>query len=110
MTKAIALLSGGLDSILAIKLILEQGIGVEAVNFLTLFCTCTAKNRSCLASKSAADKLRINLKVFEVTKECLEIVKAPEHDYGSNIHSCLGCRIFMFKKAGECMRETGALF
>ena len=110
MIKAIALLSGGLDSILAVKLLLEQGIEVEAVNFITLFCTCTAKNRSCLASKSAADKLGIMLKVFEVTKEYLEIVKAPEHGYGSNVNPCLDCRIFMFKKAGEYMREIGASF
>ncbi len=46
MIKAIALLSGGLDSILATKLILEQGIDVEAVNFLTVFCTCTARGKT----------------------------------------------------------------
>ena len=66
MVKAIALLSGGLDSILAIRLIQEQGIEIEAVNFLTIFCTCTTKGKTCLASKSAADNLGIKLKVFEV--------------------------------------------
>lgn len=110
MAKAIALLSGGLDSILATKLILEQGVEVEAINFLTVFCTCTAHRSSCLASKSAASKLGIKLRVFEVSKEYLDIVKNPKYGYGSNMNPCLDCRIFMFKKAGQYMRETKASF
>ncbi len=110
MTKAIALLSGGLDSILAVKLMLEQGIEVEAVNFLTVFCTCTARGKTCLASKSAADKLGIKLKVFEISKEYFEVIKNPKYGYGSNINPCLDCRIFMFKKAGEYMEKAGARF
>ena len=110
MIKAIALLSGGLDSILATKIILEQGIEVEAVNFLTVFCTCTARGKTCLASKSAADKLGIKLKVFEVSNEYLEVIKNPKYGYGANMNPCLDCRIFMFKKAGQYMRESGAKF
>ena len=110
MVKAIALVSGGLDSILATKLILEQRIEVEAVNFLTIFCTCTAHGRTCLASKSAADKLGIKLKVFEVSNEYFEIVKNPKYGYGKNMNPCLDCRIFMFKKAAQYMRATGAQF
>jgi len=108
--KAIALLSGGLDSILATRLILDQGIEVEAVNFLTVFCNCTARGETCLASKSAAVSLGISLKVFEVTGDYLGIVKAPKHGYGRNLNPCLDCRIFMFKKAGEYMKETNASF
>ncbi len=110
MTKAIALLSGGLDSILAVKLMLEQGIEIEAVNFLTVFCTCTARGKTCLASKSAADKLGIKLKVFEVSKEYFEVIKNPKYGYGRNINPCLDCRIFMFKKAGQYMKENSAQF
>ncbi len=110
MTKAIALLSGGLDSILATRLILKQGIEVEALNFLTVFCTCTARGKTCLASKSAADKLGIKLRVFEVSTEYFEIIKNPKHGYGRNMNPCLDCRIFMFKKAGEYMRNNGASF
>ena len=110
MAKAVALLSGGLDSILATRLILDQGISVEAVNFSTVFCNCTARGKTCLASKSAADQLGVPLKVFEVTKEYIEIVKKPKHGYGSNMNPCLDCRIFMFKKAGEYMKKSGASF
>ncbi len=110
MIKAIALLSGGLDSILATRLMIDQGIDVEAINFVTLFCTCTERGRSCLASKSAADNLGIKLKVFEVTKDYLEIVKNPKHGYGRNMNPCLDCRIFIFTKAAQYMREMGASF
>jgi tRNA U34 2-thiouridine synthase MnmA/TrmU len=110
MTKAIALLSGGLDSTLAAKLIMEQGIEVEAINFLTVFCTCTSRGETCLASKAAADKLGIKLKVFEISNEYFNIIKNPKHGYGSNMNPCLDCRIFTFKKAGEYMKEIGASF
>lgn len=110
MIKAIALLSGGLDSTLSTKLILEQGVEVEAINFLTLFCNCTPRGKTCLVSKSAAAKLGIRLKVFEVSREYLEIVKNPKHGYGRNMNPCLDCRIFMFGRAGQYMRETGASF
>ena len=110
MTKAIALLSGGLDSILATRLIMDQGIDVEAVNFVTAFCTCTAKGKGCLASKQAADNLGVKLKVFEISKEYFEIIKSPKHGYGSNMNPCLDCRIFIFKKAAEYMKKVGASF
>ena len=110
MAKAIVSLSGGLDSTLAAKLILEQGIELEAVNFLTVFCNCTHRGKTCPASKSAADKLGIRLKIFEVSKEYFEVVKRPKHGYGSNMNPCLDCRIFMFKKASEYMKKTGASF
>lgn len=110
MAKAIALLSGGLDSILATRLVLEQGIEVEAVNFLTVFCNCTSRGKTCLASKSAASALGVKLKVFEVSKEYFEIVKKPKYGYGRNMNPCLDCRIFMFKKAKGYMEASGADF
>ena len=110
MTKAIALFSGGLDSILAVKLMLEQDIEVEAINFVTVFCTLHAHGKTCLASKSAALELGIKLKVFKVSKEYFEVIKNPKHGYGSNINPCLDCRIFMLKKAYHYMKETGAQF
>ncbi|NQT90778.1 MAG: hypothetical protein HQ558_05945 [Candidatus Omnitrophica bacterium] len=110
MTKAILLLSGGLDSILAAKLILEQGIEVEAVNFKTIFCNCTSRSRSCSAAKSAADQLGIKLKVFEITEEYLKILKNPKHGYGKNLNPCLDCRILKLKKSAEYMKQAGGSF
>jgi tRNA-specific 2-thiouridylase len=108
--KAIALLSGGLDSTLAAKMVLEQGIELEALNFLTVFCTCTNRGETCLASQKAVSALGIPLKVFNVSEEYLHVVKHPEHGYGSNMNPCIDCRIFMMKKAKAYLEETGASF
>lgn len=107
--KALALLSGGLDSILATKLVLEQGIEVEAINFLTTFCTCTRKGCQHAATQ-AAETLKIPLKVFNITEEYLSVVKNPKHGYGSHMNPCIDCRIFTFSKAREYMRQVGASF
>jgi tRNA U34 2-thiouridine synthase MnmA/TrmU len=108
--KALALLSGGLDSTLAAKVVLEQGIELEALNFLTVFCTCTNRGASCLASQKAVETLGISLKVFNISEEYLEIVKHPKHGYGSNMNPCIDCRIFIMKKAKAYMEKTGASF
>lgn len=107
--KALALLSGGLDSILAIRLILEQGIEVEAINFLTTFCTCTRKGCE-HAGTQAARTLKIPLKVLNISEEYLSIVKSPKHGYGSNMNPCIDCRILIFKKAKDYMGQVGASF
>jgi tRNA-specific 2-thiouridylase len=108
--KAIVLLSGGLDSTLAAKVVLEQGIELEALNFLTVFCTCTNRGETCLASQKAVNFLGIPLKVFNVSAEYLNVVKHPKHGYGSNMNPCIDCRIFMMKKAKAYMGESGASF
>jgi len=107
--KAVALLSGGLDSTLAIKLILEQGIEVHALNFLTIFCTCTSKGCTHQATK-VAEEFKIPIKVMNITKEYMEIVKNPKYPRGRNMNPCIDCRIFTFKKAKEFMEEIGASF
>ena len=108
--KAIALLSGGLDSTLAAKVTMEQGVELEALNFLTVFCTCTNRGETCLASQKAVETLGIPLKVFNVSEEYLRVVKYPKHGYGRNMNPCIDCRIFMLKKAKAYMEESKAAF
>jgi tRNA-specific 2-thiouridylase len=108
--KAIALLSGGLDSTLAAKIVTEQGIELEALNFITVFCNCTNRGETCLASQKAVDALKIPLRVFNVSEEYLDVVKHPKHGYGSNMNPCIDCRIFMLKKAKAYMEESDASF
>ena len=108
--KAIALLSGGLDSTLAARVVMEQGIELEALNFMTVFCTCTNRGATCLASQKAVETLGIPLKVFNVSEEYLSVVKHPKHGYGRNMNPCIDCRIFMLKKAKTYMAESGASF
>ncbi len=107
--KGLILLSGGLDSTLAARVMQEQGIELEAVNFLTCFCTCTKKGCKNEARK-VSENLKIKLKLINVTDEYLKIIKDPEHGYGSNMNPCIDCRIAMFKKAKEYMGEIGASF
>ena len=108
--KAVAMLSGGLDSRLAVRLIQEQGIEVTALNYITPFCTCTAKSSCRLEAKKASEEYGIDLKVFYVFEEFIEIIKEPKYGYGRGLNPCLDCRILMFRRAKEYMDEIGASF
>jgi tRNA-specific 2-thiouridylase len=109
--KALALLSGGLDSTLAVKVMLEQGIQVEALNFTSPFCTCTGKNAGCKSEAvRVADELKIPIKVMNKGLEYLEIVRNPKHGYGKGMNPCIDCRIFLLRKAKAYMDKSGADF
>lgn len=108
--KAVALLSGGLDSRLAVKLVLEQGVEVIALNFITCFCTCTPKSSCRSEAKKAVDEFGIELEIINQTDELLKAVKNPKHGYGRGLNPCIDCRIAMFKKAAEVMQEEKANF
>jgi len=105
--KALALLSGGLDSTLAVKLVLNQGIEVEAINFVSPFCLC--KKGGCGAS-DVAKQLHIPLKIVSVGKDYLNVVRNQKYGYGRNMNPCIDCRIFMLKKAKKYAKEIGANF
>jgi len=109
--KAVGLLSGGLDSTLAAKVIIEQGIEVYAINFTSPFCTCTPKNAGCAAVVTAVKSLGdIPLKHVGLGEDYLEMIRHPKHGYGSGMNPCIDCRIMKLRKAGEYMREIGASF
>ena len=110
MTKAVALLSGGLDSILAVKLMLEQGIEVEAFHYVSVFSPCVSSNGRFTQGRVAADILGIPLTIFNISRELLEIIRAPGHGFGKNMNPCIDCRIFTFSKVREFMKEHGASF
>ncbi|MDR1536311.1 MAG: hypothetical protein LBU64_14685 [Planctomycetota bacterium] len=110
MAKALLLLSGGLDSTLAGKILLEMGVRVEAVNFTSPFCRCTPKSFGCLAARSAADFLGIPVRVLAKGDDYLEVVKHPRHGRGRGMNPCLDCRIYTFRRARELLGETGSDF
>jgi len=107
-TKALSLFSGGLDSILATRLILDQSIEVEAINFANLFCSCKEENK-CGAAETAK-QLGVPLKIINVGNDYLRMVRKPKHGYGKNMNPCVDCKIFMMKKAKKYAKETGAAF
>lgn len=108
--KAIALLSGGLDSILAIKLMLEQNIDVIALNFSSPFCTCTSKGSTCSSAALAAKKLGVPLKVITKGIDYFKMVENPKFGYGFGMNPCIDCRIYLLRKAKQFMEENGASF
>lgn len=107
--KAIALLSGGLDSVLAAKLVLDQGIEVVGLHFTSLLCNSIGGDKGGLAESAARD-LGIRLIVRDKGPEFLEIVKKPAHGYGKNMNPCIDCKVFMLQAASQVMSAEGASF
>ena len=105
--KALGLLSGGLDSILATEMILKQGIEVTAFNVRSPFCLC--KKDGC-AAVDAAKQLNVPLKVVAAGNDYLRMLRKPKHGYGRNMNPCIDCRIFLMKRAKKYAKETGAAF
>ena len=101
--KAIALFSGGLDSVLAVKVIQEQGIDVLGVTFVTPFF-------GGKKSKEAAEMIRLPLLTVNITEEYLPMLKAPRYGYGRNMNPCIDCHTLMLKIGGKKMEEEGADF
>lgn len=108
--KAIALLSGGLDSTLAIRIVQDQGIDVLALNFTSPFCTCTKKGSSCSAAALAASKMGVPLKVVAKGLDYFKMVEQPRFGYGRAMNPCIDCRIYILEKARKVMEEEGASF
>lgn len=106
--KAIGLLSGGLDSTLAVKIMLDLGIEVIAVKFTSPFCLCDSGG--CCHAAEQAKRMGIPLKLFAKGDDYLDVVRHPRHGWGSAINPCIDCRIFMLKKTKVYMEEIGAAF
>ncbi len=106
--KAVSLFSGGLDSILAVKLIQNQGIEVFAFNIKSPFSA--LKNEGASEAELAAKQLNIPLEVVDAGKEYIKMVKHPKHGYGKNINPCIDCKIFFFKLAKKYAKQIDADF
>jgi len=114
--KAVALISGGLDSLLAARVVMDQGIHVEGINFFTGFCveghTHALRKRERARPKRnnalwVAEQLGIKLHIADIIEEYKNVVLNPKHGYGANLNPCLDCKIFMVNKALEWMEANG---
>lgn len=114
--KALALISGGLDSLLAAKVVQEQGVHVEGINFFTGFCVeghthaIRKKDRDKQKRNNAlwvAEQLGIKLHIVDIVDEYKNVVFNPQYGYGANLNPCLDCKVFMVRKAREWIDKKG---
>ena len=108
--KAVALLSGGLDSNLAVRMMQEQGIEVEAIAVKTPFCDFDCGKGCGHRVKEVAVDLGIKLKTVYFGEEYLKMLKDPKYGYGSGMNPCIDCRGMMYNAAKEHMEKIGADF
>jgi len=98
MTTALAMISGGLDSILAAKLIKDQGIEVIGICFKSYFFS----EQNALKIVKQID---IPLVVVDISEEHFEMVKNPKHGYGKNMNPCIDCHAMMMRHCGELLEK-----
>ncbi|MBP1747810.1 MAG: putative tRNA(5-methylaminomethyl-2-thiouridylate) methyltransferase with PP-loop ATPase domain [Deltaproteobacteria bacterium] len=107
--KAISLISGGLDSAVATKLIIDQGIEVVGLHFTSIFASKRDKQRGHRALETARE---LGIEIISKNKgdDYIEIIKNPRYGYGKNMNPCIDCRIYMLSLTREMLPEIGASF
>ncbi|MPQ43014.1 DUF814 domain-containing protein [Clostridium tarantellae] len=103
MVRALAMISGGLDSILSAKLVMEQGIEVIGICFRSYFFNEENAKRMC-------EQINMKLEVIDFSEEHLEMVKDPKHGRGKNMNPCIDCHAMMMKYSGELLEKFNADF
>ena len=103
--KAVGLISGGLDSALAVKIVKDLGVEVHGVYFSMPWGCCDKQK-----AIDAAEKLGVKFVVLQLDERYLEMVKKPKHGYGSALNPCVDCRVHMFSRAQSYMASIGADF
>jgi tRNA U34 2-thiouridine synthase MnmA/TrmU len=110
--RAVMLLSGGLDSTLAARMMADQGVELFALHFTSPFCTCAkaAGNGCSSQAQVVAGRLGIPIRTVSKGPEYLEIIRNPKHGRGAGMNPCIDCRIFTLRRAREHMEQVGASF
>jgi tRNA-uridine 2-sulfurtransferase len=104
MPRCIALFSGGLDSVLAVRLMQIQGIEVQGICFRSSFTCCHA------SAERAAAMLQLPLETLDQDDRYLQLLRTPRFGYGRAANPCLDCRIHMVRLAAQAMRDRNADF
>ena len=108
--RAVGLLSGGLDSILAVRVVQEQGVEVLALHFMSPFFSAEKRGREVEVEAYYKSVFGINVRIVDVSDEYMKLLANPRYGYGKNFNPCIDCKIFLFRKALAVMREEGARF
>jgi hypothetical protein len=101
--RALSLLSGGLDSQLAVCVLRDQGIEVHGLTFESPFF-------NAVRARKAADSLKVPLHVVDFTEEIVGLLAHSKHGYGAGMNPCIDCHALMIRKAGAMAREMGFNF
>ncbi len=108
---AVALLSGGLDSTLAVKMMIDQGIELTAVHFTSPFCNCSSRKAGCRnEARRVAEEFGVPIRVVVKGMDYLRVVENAPHGYGRGMNPCIDCRIYMLRKVAGMLDELGASF
>lgn len=106
--KAVGLISGGLDSLLAARLVMEQGVELTGISCKHPFHA--SGGESSRTVQSVAHKAGIELYESDVSERMIELVKSPPHGYGKHRNPCIDCRIMYLAEGARLMHELGARF
>jgi hypothetical protein len=107
--KVVALISGGLDSVLAAKIVMEQGFDVVGLYCTSPFSKSYGREHETHAAR-VSKAIGIELRVSDMGQDYIELVRTPAHGYGKNVNPCIDCKIFMLKKAKTVMEELKSPF
>lgn len=103
--RALALISGGLDSAIAAMLMKDHGIEVYGIHFTSPFFS-----GSCKSAIKISENLSIPLEIIELGSDYFKMLRNPKHGYGSVLNPCVDCHIFMLKEAKKYAKKIGAKF
>ena len=101
---ALALFSGGLDSILAVKVLQEQGLRVLGLHFVSPF---FGKPH---LRKHWREEYGIEVACVDVRRAYLDMLARPAHGYGKHLNPCVDCKILMLAHARTLLPKYGATF
>ena len=108
--RAISLFSGGLDSICATRLVMEQGIEVIAVKFVSPFFGYDILRDPQGYKKETLRKYGIDVTVVDISADYLRMLRNPAHGFGRYFNPCIDCKIFMLERARAMLEELDAAF
>lgn len=101
--KALALFSGGLDSVLSVLWMKRLGYEVTPIFFRSYF---FSENKAALMS----ERLDLNLEIIDISEDLLQVLKSPRYGFGKHNNPCIDCHSLMFRTAGRLMEEKNADF
>ncbi len=103
--KGVVMISGGLDSTLAARVLLDQGVELCGV-YLSAPWGCCDKTKAMKVARS----LGIDFMVVKLDEEYIQVLRSPKYGRGAHMNPCIDCRIYMFQKSKELMERIGASF